>query len=92
MWTWIAPGLIVGAWLIPWLLARQQSPRAHDAAVAGNIVLRLTLSAVFVWAIVRLLSYDDSLHRLLAIPVGLALLATLFNAARGIAILFDRAG
>jgi len=90
VWTWIALALVVGAWLIPWLLARRQSSRAPDAAIAGSIVTRLTVSAVFVWVIVRLLSQDDSLRRLLAVPIGLVLLLTLFNAWVAIAVLFGQ--
>lgn len=90
VWTWAALGLIVASWLVSWLLDRRQSRYARDAAVVGNVVLRLTLSGIFVWVIARLVGRDDLLHLLLAVPVGLVLVWSLFTAALGIVILFGR--
>lgn len=90
IWTLTALGLVVASWLIPWLMERQNSFYAVHAALAGNIVFRLTISAVLAWVTVHLLSQDDSLHRWLAVPVALVLALTLFKAMLGIAILLGR--
>ena len=90
VWTWAALGLIVAGWLVPWLLDRRQSRYARDAAVVGNVVLRMALSGIFVWVIARLIGRDDLLHILLAVPVGLVLMWSLFTAGLGIVIFFSR--
>ena len=90
VWTWLALGLVVAGSLIPWLLDRQEWPYARDAAIVGNIVVRLALSGVFAWVIARLIRRDDLLHVLLAVPVGLVLVWSLVMAALGVGILLRR--
>jgi hypothetical protein len=72
-WTLAAIGLILGGWLIAFMLDRGGSVKAREAKVASGVVTRLVVAASLVSVIAHLVRSQDALQLVLATVVGVSL-------------------
>jgi hypothetical protein len=88
-WTWAAVGLIVCGMAVAAVLNHRESARVVKARIASNIVTELTVAAVLIWALARVIRTQDWLHVGLAVLIAFVVLMSLLRAIVGGRVLFD---